>query len=335
MGARMSALVTGAGGFVGSAVVRALLDAGYPVRAMVRGETEPANLAGLDVEIVRGDLTDPPSLWRAIQGCRYVLHVAADYRLWARDPRELYRNNYDGTVNVMRAAVATGVERVVYTSSVATLGVRADGRPADERTPAGIDEMIGHYKRSKFRAEQAVRALVREEPLPAVIVNPSAPVGPRDVKPTPTGRMIADAAAGAMPAFVDTGLNIVHVDDVARGHVLALTQGEVGERYILGGEDMSLRAILETVAALAGRRPPRWRLPHGLVLPVASLAETWARLSGRPPRLTVDGLRMARKCMYFSSAKAERALGYRPRPAREALGDAVAWFREHGYLGSS
>jgi len=245
----------------------------------------------------------------------------------------MYETNVAGTRNLLLAAKEAGVRRIVYTSSVAALGRTADGRPADEETPASLSDMIGHYKRSKFLAEEEVRRLVRDAGLPAVIVNPSAPAGPRDIKPTPTGRMIAEAAAGRVPAYVDTGLNVVHVDDVAEGHLLAYRKGRVGERYVLGGETMALAEILGAIAAAAGRRPPRLRLPHGLVLPFAYASEAWARFTGREPLVTVDSVRMARKRMFFSSAKAERELGYRARPAGEALREAVEWFRAHGYLG--
>jgi dihydroflavonol-4-reductase len=327
----LTILVTGATGFVGSAVLRRVLAAGRPVRALVRPGSDRRNLAGLAVELAEGDLGRPETLKRALEGCRGLFHIAADYRFWVRDPAALYRANVDGSSALMRAAASVGVERIVYTSSVATLGFRADGRPADETTPSDVAAMLGHYKRSKFLAEEVVRELAGAG-LPAVIVNPSAPVGPRDVKPTPTGRVIVEAASGRMPAFVDTGLNIVHVDDVAEGHWLAFEQGRVGERYILGGEDMSLQAILAVVAELTGRRPPRLRLPHRPVMALAGLAEGWARLSGGTPFATVDELRMASKRMYFSSAKAAAELGYRPRPARQAIVDAVAWFRDSGYL---
>lgn len=327
----MKILVTGATGFVGSAVVRRLLARGHAVRALARPTSDLRNLAGLEVELVRGDLHDGASLRRALEGCRALFHVAADYRLWTPDPNALYAANVEGTRRLMEAALAQGVQRIVYTSSVATLGLHPDGSPADENTPVGLDDMIGHYKRSKYLAEEVVRELVETRGLPAVIVNPSTPVGPRDIKPTPTGRMVRDAALGRMPAYVDTGLNIVHVDDVAEGHCLAFEHGQNGERYILGGENLSLQAILATIAALCGRRPPRIRLPHALVLPLGYVAQGWARLTGGPePRLTADGVRMARKKMYFSSDKARRELGYRPRPAREALADAVAWFLEPG-----
>lgn len=324
----MTILVTGAAGFVGSAVARRLVDAGHGVRALVRPTSDRRNLDGLPVEIVPGDLRDRDSLKRALRGCRALFHVAADYRLWVRNPDEIYRSNVEGTRNVLLAALDAGVERIVYTSSVATLGLRNDGIPADEATPVSLGDMIGHYKRSKFLAEEVVRELYREHGLPVVVVNPSTPVGPRDRKPTPTGRMVADAAAGRMPAYVDTGLNVVHVDDVAEGHLLAFASGKIGERYILGGENLSLRAILAEIAALAGRRPPKIRLPHDAVLPFAYLVEGWARLGGTDqPLLTVDGVKLAKKRMYFSSDKARRELGYAPRPARDALKDAVEWFR--------
>ena len=324
----MTTLVTGATGFVGSAVARRLLAERRAVRVLVRAGSDRRNVADLDVEVVEGDLTDEGSLARAVDGCEAIFHVAADYRLWALNPDEIYRANVDGTRAIMLAALDAGVPRVVYTSSVATLGLNGDGSPADEDTAVTLANMIGPYKRSKFLAEAEVRRLVDDRGLPAVIVNPSTPIGPRDIKPTPTGRMIRDAVAGRMPAYVDTGLNIVHVDDVAEGHLLAYRAGVVGQRYILGGENMSLSAILAEIAGLMGRKPPRVKLPHGLIMPVAHVAEAWARLTrGREPMVTPDAVRMARKWMYFSTAKAEAALGYRPRPARAAIADAVAWFR--------
>lgn len=329
----MRALVTGATGFVGSAVLRRLLARGLDARVLTRPGSDRRNLAGLEVEIAPGDLDDPDSLSAALQGCSLLFHVAADYRLWVPEPESIYRVNVEGTRELMLRAADAGVERIVYTSSVATLGLRADGGPADEQTPVALADMIGHYKRSKFLAEREVEGLVRERGLPIVTVNPSTPIGPRDLKPTPTGRMIVEAAEGRMPAFVDTGLNVAHVDDVAEGHLLALDRGRVGERYILGGEDMTLAAILAAIAEKVGRQPPRLHLPHGLVLPLAHLAEGWARLRGRgEPFVTVDGLKMARKWMFFTSAKAEAELGYRSRPAREALDDAVDWFAAEGYL---
>lgn len=327
------ALVTGASGFVGSAVARRLIDAGHQVRALLRPASSRRNVDGLPLDIALGDLTDRTSLERALDGCDALFHVAADYRLWIRgDPGALYRANVDGTDNVMQAAAAAGVSRIIYTSSIATLNPGADGTPGTEETPAALDDMIGHYKRSKWQAEMRVRQLALENRLPVVIVNPSAPVGPRDVKPTPTGRMILDAALGRMPGYIDTGLNLVHVDDVADGHLLAYQHGRIGERYILGGQNLSLREILSAIARLCGRRPPSIRIPHHVLLPIAHLSETWARLSKREPRVPLDGVRMARKHMYFSSEKARRELGYRARPVETALTDALSWFRANGYL---
>jgi dihydroflavonol-4-reductase len=326
-----AALVTGASGFVGSAVARLLVAKGHAVRVLLRPSSDRRNVADLPVEMRIGSLEDAGSLAAALAGCQELYHVAADYRLWVPDPAAMFRANVDGTRSLMEAALAAGVERIVYTSSVATLGLHADGTPADETTPSAYADMIGPYKQSKFRAEEAVQSLVRERGLPAVIVNPSTPVGPRDVKPTPTGRMIVEAASGKMPAFVDTGLNLVHVEDVAAGHLLAAERGKIGERYILGGENLSLAEILAVVAALSGRRAPRIRLPIAPLLPLALAAEGLARLSGKEPFVTRDGLKMARKKMYFSSEKARRRLGYAPRPAREGLADAIAWFRAAGY----
>jgi dihydroflavonol-4-reductase len=324
-------LVTGGTGFVGSAVARALLAAGHRVRALVRPNSDRRNLAELCVELVEGSLEDPQSLTRAVGGCRYLFHVAADYRLWVPDPAAMFRTNVEGTRDVLATAISAGVEKVVYTSSVATLGLAPEGS-ADEETHSSADDMIGPYKRSKFLAEKVVHEFVAERGLPAVIVNPSTPVGPRDLKPTPTGRLILEAARGHMPGYVDTGLNIVHVDDVAAGHLAATEMGQIGERYILGGENMSLEQILAEVAQLVGTRAPRVRIPYSVAYPVAVGAELVARVTGREPFITVDGVRMARKRMYFSSAKACRELGYRPRPAREAIADAIAWFKTSGYL---
>jgi len=324
-------LVTGATGFVGSAVARALLETGRDVRVLARPSGDRRNLADLSVEIAEGSLEDASSLVRAVAGCRYLFHVAADYRLWVPDPAPMYRANVEGTRVLMRVALDAGVERVVYTSSVATLGLVAVGS-ADEETPSSLEDMIGPYKRSKFQAEEVVRDLVERRGLPAVIVNPSTPVGPRDRKPTPTGRLILEAARGHMPGYVDTGLNIAHVEDVAVGHLAAAETGRVGERYILGSEDMSLAQILAEVGQVAGTRPPRMRVPYSVAYPAAIGAELVARLTGREPFITRDGVRMARKKMYFSSAKAVRELGYAPRPARDAIADAIGWFRANGYL---
>jgi len=329
----MTTLVTGATGFVGSAVVRRLLARGEAVRVLARAGSDRRNLAGLELEVAEGDLNDTASCARALAGCRALYHVAADYRLWVPRPAEIYRTNVDSTVALLRAAAEAGVGRMVYTSSVATLGLTKDRSPADEATPVGEADMIGHYKRSKFLAEAAVSRLVQDEGLPVVIVNPSTPVGPRDLKPTPTGKMIEDCARGAMPAYVDTGLNIAHVDDVAEGHLLAFERGQVGQRYILGGDNLSLRQIFAEISRQTGRAAPSVRLPVGAVVPVALVAEAWARLSGAEPIVTLDSLRMARKLMFFTSAKAERELGYRHRPAEQAFADALAWLRQERRLG--
>jgi dihydroflavonol-4-reductase len=327
----MKALVSGATGFVGAAVARALCAAGWEVRVLARAGSDRSNVQQLAVQVVEGDLADLASLERALAGCAALFHVAADYRLGTRDPKPLYRTNVEGTRNILTAARSAAVGRVVYTSSVATVGIPPDGAPGTENTPVGLSDMIGHYKRSKYLAEEVVRDAARAG-LSVVIVNPSTPVGPGDIKPTPTGQLVLDAAAGRMPAYVDTGLNIVHVDDVAAGHLLAYERGKSGERYILGGQDMTLREILGVIAALVGRAPPTIRLPYAAILPLAYVAEAFARVSGRSGRLTLEGLRMSRKRMYFSSAKATQELGYHWRPPQAAFQDAVRWFRERGLL---
>jgi dihydroflavonol-4-reductase len=324
-------LVTGATGFVGSAVARVLLNTGQLVRVLARPKGDRRNLEGLRVEIAEGSLEDEESIVRALEGCRYLFHVAADYRLWVPDPAAMMATNAEGTRRLMLAALAAGVERIVYTSSVATLGIVPDGA-ADEETPSRFEDMVGPYKQSKFRAEEAVSQLVAERELPAVIVNPSTPVGPRDVKPTPTGRIILEAARGRMPGFVDTGLNLAHVDDVALGHLLAAAVGRVGERYILGGDNMALSAILAEVAERTGRRPPFFQVPRWLAYTAAGGAELAARVTKRQPFVTRDGVRMSHKKMYFTSAKAIRELGYAPRPAREGIAAAIDWFKANGYL---
>ena len=326
------AVVTGASGFVGSAVARALIAEGFDVRAVVRKTSPRTNLEGLDVDVFEGDMRDASAMTKAANGARYVFHVAADYRLWAPDPNEIMQANIEGTRAVMQAALAARVERVVYTSSVATLKLHDDGRRSDETRPLGVNEGIGVYKRSKVAAERLVESMVANEGLPAVIVNPSTPIGPRDVRPTPTGRILVEAACGRMPAFVDTGLNIVHVDDVAAGHLAALTKGKTGERYILGGQDMPLSEMLAVIAGLVGRKPPKVKLPRGLIFPLAYGAEAVARVTKREPFVTVDGLKMAKYRMYFSSAKAQRELGYSARPAEEAIRDALDWFRAAGKI---
>ena len=323
-------LITGATGFVGSAVARSFAARGHALRLLVRRGSDRSNIAGLEAELVEGDLTDPASLARAVAGCRYMAHVAADYRIWVPDQASMLAANVAGTRALMRAALQAGVERIVYCSSVAALGLTGTTLPADERTPVDRATIVGVYKQSKYDAEQSVLGLVTTEGLPAVIVNPAAPVGPRDIKPTPTGRMIADAATGRMPAYVETGLNIVHVEDVAEGHALALERGVIGERYILGGENLTMAALLALVDEVVGRRQRRVRVPVSALWPVAMTAEAIARITGGAPRVARDHLRMARKTMFFSSAKATAELGYRARPARKAIADAVAWFRAYG-----
>lgn len=326
-------LVTGATGFVGSSVARALARDGWRVRALVRPGSDRRNVQNLPLETIEGRLEDDASLNAAVEGCQAVFHIAADYRLWVQDPAPMMRANVEGTRALMRAALTHKVERIVYTSSVATLGLRPDGQPSTEEQPSGLEDMIGPYKRSKFLAEQEVIRMAREEKLPVVIVNPSTPIGPRDIKPTPTGRIILEAAVGHMPAYVDTGLNLVHVEDVAAGHLLAFDRGRIGERYILGGDDLTLGDILRRIASLTGRRPPLVKLPRWPLYPLAVFAELWASLrGGREPFVTLDGLRMSRHRMWFSSAKAERELGYVHRPADQGLADAIAWFRAAGYL---
>lgn len=332
MSASSTVLVTGAGGFLGSAVVRQAIAAGHRVRAMVRGSASAANLAGLDVEIVQADIRDADAVAAAVAGSRFVFHVAADYRLWALDPEEIVRTNVVGTRHVMEASQRAGVERIVYTSSVATLALRPGTASADESVALDEAAAIGAYKRSKVAAERLVLEMVARDGLPAVIVNPSTPIGPRDARPTPTGRIIVEAASGRMPAFLDTGLNLVHVDDVAAGHVAALERGRIGERYILGGANVGLGEMLAVIARFVGRRPPTIKLPRRLLFPLAHAAEAWARRTGREPFLTVDGLHLARYHMFFTSAKAERELGYVARPYEQGLDEAIVWFRGAGLI---
>lgn len=319
-------LVTGASGFLGWHVARLLLDEGYPVRALVRkGSAVP----GLAVETCEGDLKDARSVQRAIQGCDYVFHVAADYRLWARHPEEIFETNVRGTAQLLELASIEGIERFVYTSTVGCIGIPADGFGTEE-SPVDVSQMAGAYKESKFLAEEVVLRMAGQG-FPVVIVNPTAPVGERDAKPTPTGRIILDFLRRRMPAYIDTGLNVVDVEDVARGHLLAFEHGVAGERYILGGENLTMREILQSLADESGLPAPRWKLPYGVAMGYAALSTAGAFLTGKTPRAPLDAVRMARKKMFVSSAKAERELGYRPAPVRQGLAKAVRWYRENGY----
>jgi dihydroflavonol-4-reductase len=332
MNGSATVLITGASGFIGSAVLLRLVKCGFHVRALVRPQSPRGHLPVSGVQFVVGDIRDRDSVAAAMAGARYAFHVAADYRLWARGQKETFSTNVDGTRIFMEAAMRAGVERVVYTSSVATLGLRSDGAPADESVSASEGDAIGAYKRSKIAAERLVAAMAKERGLPVVIVNPSTPIGPRDVRPTPTGRIVVEAAAGRIPAFVDTGLNLTHVDDVALGHLAALERGEIGERYILGGQNVLLSQMLLDIADIMGRRGPWMRLPWYSTLPIACAAEAMACVTGREPLATLAGVRLARRRMFFTSAKAEQELGLRPRPYLDALHDAIRWFHEVDYL---
>jgi dihydroflavonol-4-reductase len=334
MSTQDNVLVTGASGFIGSAIAHKLVEAGFSVRALVRSASPRAQLSDLDLKFFEGDVLDRKSLDRALAGVRYVFHAAADYRLWARDPSEIFATNVEGTRNLMEAAMDAAVERVVHTSSVGTIALHPGG-VADESTPLREDEAIGAYKRSKIAAERLVEKMVAERGLAAVIVNPSAPIGPRDVRPTPTGRIIVEALKGHIPAFVDTGLNLVHVDDVASGHLAALRHGKAGERYILGGQNVLFSQMLKDIAGITGRRAPGVRLPWRALVPVAFAAEAAAALTGREPFITLDGVYMARDRMFFASTKAERELSYQSRPYIQGIEDAVRWFRAMGYLNRS
>jgi dihydroflavonol-4-reductase len=329
--APIDALVTGGTGFVGANVVRELLRAGSTVRVLARLHGDRRALAGLAVDVCEGDLGDPASLRRAVQGVRVVFHVAADYRLWTRRPEDLYRTNVEGTRAILQAAADAGVRRVVYTSSVGALGIPKDGTPGTETTPVTLADMVGPYKASKFLAEQVAVGFALQG-LPIVIVNPSTPVGPWDVKPTPTGQMVVDFLQGKMFATLDTGLNLVHVRDVARGHLLAAERGQVGEKYILGNANLTLTQIGTLLAEITRGRPPRVRIPYAVAWLAAGCMEVAARVTGSPPRASLTAVRMARKRMFFSAAKAQRELGLPQTDVREALHDATDWFVEHGYV---
>jgi dihydroflavonol-4-reductase len=327
----VTCLITGASGFIGAHLTRYLLGRGERVRVLVRPESNLRTLAGLPVERVCGDLRQPISLQAAVEGVDRIYHLAADYRLFARDPQEIYDSNLLGTRNILEAAGRQGVERFVYTSSVATLAVPREGGLPNEQTEARLEEMIGHYKRSKYLAEQEALRAARNG-LPVVIVNPTAPVGPWDWKPTPTGRIILDFLNRRMPAYLDTGLNLVPVEDVAIGHGLVADQGQVGERYILGARNMTLKEILEALSGISGRPAPRLRLPHSVAL-AAAYADHWvSRLRSRPPRIPLEGVRMAKHKMFVDCSKAERELNFRPGSVEAALGRAVRWYVENNYV---
>jgi dihydroflavonol-4-reductase len=327
----MTTLVTGATGFVGSHVARQLVSAGRSVRVLVRPNSNLQALAGLKVEYFEGDLRDQKSLECALQAIRCVFHVAADYRLWTPRPEEIYEINVKGTRNLLNAARHAGVERIVYTSTVATIAVPRHGALPNETVQATLDEMIGHYKRSKFLAEQ-VAFEAAAAGIPVVVVNPTAPVGPWDWKPTPTGRIILDFLKGKMPAYVDTGLNLAPVEDIAAGHLLAAEKGCAGQRYILGGRNMTLKQILDALSAITGRPAPRFRLPHAIALAVGYADQLFSRLAGREPQIPVEGVKMSRHRMFVESDKAEHELGYKPTAVEAALERAVSWYQQHGYL---
>ena len=328
----MLTFLTGATGFVGAAIARVLLSKGHKLRVLTRANNDRRNLRGLALDIVEGDLAHPETYRSALSGCQNLFHVAADYRLWTPNAQAMHTTNVQGTRALMLAALDANIARIVYTSSVATLGPAHNGHTACENSTAELGDIVGVYKQSKFLAEQEVQHLIKHAQLPAIIVNPSSPVGPRDVKPTPTGRIIVDAMTGRMPAYVDTGLNIVHVDDVALGHWQAFEHGNIGERYILGGHNLSLSEILGLIAELGGPPAPKIKLPRRGIYPLAACMEVTSRFTGREPRISLDALRMAKNKMYFSSSKAEQELNYKARPARQAIADAISWFKSEGYF---
>ncbi len=327
-----SAFLTGGTGFVGASLARTLLAKGLKVKALARRGSDRRNLSGLDVEVVEGGLHDRETIENAVSGCRYVFHVAADYRIWVPNPDEMYRANVEGTERILRSAAKAGVERIVHCSSVAAVKVSDDRAPADEtREYASASDVVGHYKKSKYLSDVLARKLATSEGLPVVVVNPAAPVGPRDVKPTPTGKIVVDFMNGRMPSYIDTGMNIVHVDDVAEGHWLAATKGRIGERYILGGENLTLKHILDLLAEVTGLPAPRLRTPYAVAYAFGALETALARWRGTEPRAPLDAIKMAKHYMWFSSDKAKRELGYRSRPAMDALKDAADWFAANGY----
>jgi dihydroflavonol-4-reductase len=328
----MLAFVTGATGFLGSHVARALAEQGAQLRLLVRPTSDPRNIEDLKAERVQGDLRDPVSIEKALAGCEAVFHVAADYRLWVRDPEQMYRSNVEGTRTLFESARKQGVRRVVYTSSVATMGFTANGHVADEESPVSLADLIGHYKRSKFMAEQVAFDAARSG-VDVVVVNPTTPVGERDVKPTPTGRIVLDFLKGKFPAYVETGLNLVDATECARGHIRAFEKGKSGERYILGGENLTLKQILDRLAAISGLKSPTVKLPYVFAFAAGAVDEmVTGRILRREPRATIDAVRMGRKMMFVSSAKAERELGWRMVAVDGALRRSVEWFRANGYV---
>jgi dihydroflavonol-4-reductase len=327
----MKVFVTGATGFIGASLARELLRDGYEVRALARPASDRSNLKGLDLEICEGDLRDSDSLHRGLKGCEILFHAAADYRLWTRNPDQMYEINVGGTRNILEAALDHGLSRVVYTSSVGTLGNPGNGLPGDEETPVTLGDMVGHYKKSKFLAEREAESFLKKG-LPLVIVNPSTPVGALDIKPTPTGRIIVDFLNRKMPAYLDTGLNIIDVVDCARGHILAAREGRIGEKYILGNENLTLQRIFAMLGEITGLAAPRVRLPYTPILLAAYVNEAISRLTGKEPLIPLAGVQMARKFMFFDPSKAVRELGLPQRPVVESLRTAVAWFRDNGYV---
>ena len=328
----MKTFITGATGFIGASIARELLKDGREVRALVREGSDTSNLTGLDIELFRGDLRDHAGLMRGLKGCDVLYHAAADYRLWTRDPAEMYRINVEGTTAILEAALDNGLSRVVYTSSVGTLGNPGDGIPGDESTPVCLADMVGHYKKSKFLAERAAEKFVARG-LPLVIVNPSTPVGPLDIKPTPTGKIIVDFLNRKMPAYLDTGLNIIAVEDCARGHILAEQKGRIGQKYILGNHNLTLREIFAVLAEITGLSAPKVRLPYTPILLAAYINEGLSKITGREPLIPLAGVQMAAKFMYFDPSRAVGELELPQTPVREALQRAVEWFRQHGYAG--
>ena len=326
-----SAFLTGGTGFVGASLARLLLSKGLKVRALARKGSDKRNLDGLPVEIVEGSLTDASAIADGVKGCRYAFHCAADYRIWIPNPADMYRANVEGTDVVLRSAVAAGVERVVHCSSVAAVKVPDDHTPVDETSEyAALTDIVGHYKKSKFKADVLAREMGKSG-APVVVVNPAAPIGPYDIKPTPTGKMVVDFLNGRIPSYIDTGLNIVHVEDVAMGHWLAALKGKPGERYILGGENLTLKQVLDLLAEVTGLPGPKFKTPYAIAYAFATVDTALATMRGTTPLAPLDAVKMAKHYMWFSSEKAKRELGYAPRSAKSALKDSADWYKANGY----